>query len=452
MVDAASAARPAGHALRVYQLLGMLVLGWMLGRLPAVLDDTRAEREGLAAALGAAGPSQPARDAASGGQPRRDEREAAALAARVATEVAVAVADATVARLLAAGWGPPPRDTARAPLPAPAAAPPETVVRVIAEARPPDAETLAALGWRLPPAGEAAAREAAPPTPPAAPAAPSAPPDDARARAHALATLGYRQLREGDRRQAVQSLSRALLLDPEAPEAAAWAADVRRLSKRWAVSAYSLSREGTGDPLAASPVLGGGQAGAAVSFTLDPLARRPVSIVARMASAAGPDGVLDPATAEAALGLRWQPLPGIPLALDAERRIALGAFARSAWAARVSGGSGGRARIGTVPLLWDAYGEAGLVGEKRLDLYGGAQARGAVPLFALGNVSLDAGAGLWAAGQRTGELATGRLDFGPSARIALKQWPFSAQVDYRVKAAGNAEPGTGLALTVAGSF
>jgi hypothetical protein len=319
-------------------------------------------------------------------------------------------------------------------------------VRVITEARPPDAETLAALGWVLPPAAGAPR-----PATETVPAAPPAEPDN-RLRAHALATLGYAQIRDGNRREGVQSLSRALLLDPEADQAAAWAADVRRLTRRWSVSTYSLSREGTGDPLAAGPVLGGGQAGAAVAFTIDPLARRPIALAARIASAAGPDGALDPETAEAALGVRVRPFPKVPLAVDVERRFALGAFARNAWAARVSGGAGARTRLAGQPFLWDGYGEAGVVGEKRWDVYAGGQARGAFPLMSVGNLSLDAGAGLWAAGQRTVDGSAGRVDLGPSARIAMRPWPFSAQIDYRIRAVGNAEPDTGLALTVAGNF
>lgn len=460
MAEAAApppAAQP-GRALRVYQLLGMLALGWLIGRLPALSDARDAEERSLAAAMQTGAAPAPGGPVAAPGPADAEAAERTArLAAEVAARVAADVADATIARLLAAGWAPrAPAASAvsGAPLgrtaPARTAAPPapaaETVVRIVTEARPPDAETLAALGWRIPapterpPAGETAA------------SAPAGAAPDARARAHATATLGYEQLRRGERRAAARSLSRALELDPGAEQAAAWAADLRRLTRRWSASAYSLSREGTADPLAASPVLGGGQAGASVLFTPDPPARRPVSALARVASAAGPDGRLDPGTAEAAIGLRWQPLAGVPVALDVERRFALGALARNAWAARISGGTGGRARAAGTPLVWDAWGEGGIVGEKRLDVYGGAQARAAAPLVSLGNLSLDAGGGVWAAGQRTGDVATGRLDIGPSARIAMRPWPFAAQLDYRVRVAGDAEPGSGLALTVSGSF
>jgi hypothetical protein len=455
----AESPRP-GRALRVYQIIALLFLGWLVGRLPGLVSEARLEQASLAESLGlvAAAPAAATTGAIRIADSPADHLAHADLAARVAAQVAADVADATIARLLAAGWGPPgyrapplPPPGWQAVPPARMSAPQESVVRIITEARPPDAETIAALGYQLPPQRPVPAGTEGRPASPA-PAQSTTRTPASRTEAHALATRGYAQLKAGDRRAAAQSFSRALALDPEAEQATAWAAEVRRLTRRWAISAYSLSREGTSDPLAAAPVLGGGQAGVAVAYTFDPLARRPVSAFARMVSAAAPDGTLDPDTAEAAIGLRWRPFPKAPLALDAERRFAIGIFARDAWAARVSGGGGGRTQLGPVPLLWDAYGEAGVVGEKRADFYAGGQARGGVPLLALGNLSLDAGAGLWAAGQRSGDVSTGRLDLGPSIRMGMSPSPFSAQLDYRVKAAGDAEPGTGLALTVSGNF
>lgn len=450
--SALHAGRP-GRALRIYQIAGLLVLGWLAGRVPGLLAEARLEQAGLEAAVAPVPPRGPGVEAASAPDAAAD------LAARVAAQVAADVADATIARLLAAGWGPrggiaPPSAPAEwiaAGQPRVRIAPPqESVVRIVTEARGPDPDSAAALGWRLPPQAPPSGTQVPAPPPVSAPVAPGA--SDRSTAAHAIATRAYRELQAGDRRAAAQSFARALQLDPAADQAPAWTAELRRLTRRWGISAYSLSREGTSDPLAASPVLGGGQAGVTVAYTFDPLARRPISALARVTSAAAPDGTLDPETAEAALGLRWQPFPRVPMALDVERRFALGAFARNAWAARISGGSSGRAQLGPVPLLWDSYGEAGIVGEKRTGLYAGGQARGGVPLVGLGNLSLDAGAGIWAAVQRSDAVTTGRLDVGPSLRMGMAPWPFSAQIDYRVKAAGDAEPGTGLALTLSGNF
>jgi hypothetical protein len=172
-----------------------------------------------------------------------------------------------------------------------------------------------------------------------------------------------------------------------------------------------------------------------------------------VAAAAGPDGGIDSETAEAALGVRVQPLPGVPVAVDVERRFALGSFSRSAFAARVSGGAATSTRAFGRRLTLDGYGEAGIVGfDKDPDLYAGGQARGGTPLFALGRVKMDAGAGAWGGVQRSFGVTASRLDLGPSARIDIAPWPFFAQIDYRARVAGNALPGSGPVLTVAGEF
>ena len=195
-----------------------------------------------------------------------------------------------------------------------------------------------------------------------------------------------------------------------------------------------------------------GQSGAALAFTLDPLAKRPISAVARIAAATGPGGVVDREAAEAALGIRVQPLPKIPLAIDVERRFALGALGRDAWSARVSGGVSGTAKMANRPVALEAFGEAGMINFISPDLYAGVQGRAATPLFKAGRVSLDAGAGAWAATQDSYNITATRFDIGPSARFAVKPYPFTAQIDYRFRIVGNALPASGPTLTVAGEF
>jgi hypothetical protein len=420
-----------GSALRVYQILVVLALGWVAGRLPGLMGERDAEAAGLIAAIQPAAAATPPPDTAT-------------LAAEVAAQVAAQVANDTVTRLIAAGWGPmhlarsEPQRIIIQQLPAAGARPAEATVRIVTEPR----QQFAALDYDLPPG------QPRPPAPPApAPKAPSA-------QAHATATQGYAALRSGDKREGVRLLSEAIALEPDAPEAAAWAADVKRLGRRWSIAAYTLARSGgLGDPIAASPVLGGGQSGAAIAYTLNPLARRPVAVVARIAAAAGPNGSIDRETTEAALGLRVQPFPNLPVALDVERRIALGTFSRNAWSARVSGGTAKTTRLANRPLTLEAYGEAGVVGFNAApDLYAGGQARGSTPLFTLGRVELDAGTGVWGGVQRSFGDTASRLDLGPSARFRVKPWPFTAQVDYRFRAAGNALPGSGPVLVVSGEF
>lgn len=440
----------SGAALRVYQVLGVLAAGWMLGRLPQLLADNRAEEARLQGAIGAmSAPAGPGRAELPAGS------DPSAIAAQVAATVAAQVADQTVARLIAAGWGP------RADAPqtivirdggAGRSAP--TVVHIVTDR--PAGEALAGLDYRLPP-GSAANGPATAPSRRADPAPASAPPASStsvrESAAHAVAGEGYAALAAGDRRRGVDLLATALRMEPDGPQSAAWAADVRRLTKKWAVSAYTLSRgAGNGDALAASPVLGASQSGAAVVYTFDPLARRPLSAFGRITGAADPGGSIDGRTAEAAVGLRVQPLAGIPVAVDVERRIALGYWGRNAWAARVSGGTSTNTRIARFPATIETYAEGGVVGIDTADLYGGLQGRIATPLIKARRISLDVGGGAWAAAQRSFGFTTSRVDLGPSMRLRMLPYPFFAQVDYRVRTAGNALPGSGLALTVAGEF
>ena len=440
MADAAATGSTrSGSALRVYQILFILGVGWLAGRVPALLADNSAEESRLMAALQPVEMSAPQGAGAS--------IDAAAIASQVAAQVAAQVANETVARLIAAGWGP--RGNAAPPQiivqQLPAGRAPETVVRVITESAP---AQLAGTSYSLPPGPSAASPSLQAPSN----ASPDAPAPHALA-AYAAAAQGYVAIKAGNRREGVRQLSEAVLLDPTAPQATAWAADVKRLSRRWTLAAYTLAREGgSGDPVAASPVLGGGQSGAAFAFTLDPLAKRPISAVARVAAATGPSGVVDRDTAEAALGIRLQPLPKIPLAIDVERRFALGELGRNAWSARISGGTSGSAKVLNRTVKLETYGEAGIINFKLPDLYAGMQARAATPLFSTGRVSVDAGAGAWAATQDSYNVTATRFDIGPSTRIAIKPWPFSAQIDYRFRMAGNALPASGPALTVSGEF
>lgn len=424
----------SGQALRVYQIVLVLGVGWAAGRLPQLLADTGAEKVRLQAAMGAVGEAPVA----------ASSDDSVRLAAEVAARVAAGVAEETVARLIAAGWGPRGMDSARIQIQQLPGQPQETVVRVVTEQAPP----LVGVNYTMPAGTAQAAPEKKPDVAASAPSAAS------RA-AHATASAGYAALKEGDVREGVRLLKAARAMEPDAPEAAVWEADVKQLTRRWSLAAYTLSRGGgSGDPLAASPVLGGGQSGAAVAYMLNPLGQARVSVVGRVTAAAGPEGGIDSETTEAALGLRLQPFRKVPVTVDVERRFALGLYSRNAWAARVSGGSQATVKALGRPVKLEGYGEGGVVEgfTKQPDIYGGAQARGATPLFTMGRVDIDAGAGAWGGVQRSYGATASRLDIGPSARFDISPWPFTAQVDYRWRAAGNALPGSGPVITVAGEF
>ncbi|WP_426169159.1 hypothetical protein [Sandarakinorhabdus sp. DWP1-3-1] len=315
---------------------------------------------------------------------------------------------------------------------APSLPPPPPLLARPAPAAP-GASVLAmpALAYSLPAASPAATAAAAT-TLPAIPAPDPASPG-------ALATAAYARLAADDRRAAARLFDAALVAGPD-PRAGQWQRDRRALSRRWSADAYALLRDGGIAGPAASPVLGGGQSGVSLAWTLDPLARRPLAIVAR--SNAAND---DPQSAQAALGLRWRPLPGISIA--AERLFAIGSTARSDWTLRIAAGADGqRGR-----LRWRGYGEAGVLGNG--DIYTGGQARTVLPLARFGPADLAIGPAGWASLQ-TGDFTTGRFDLGPTIVATTPVAGFAVEVsaDWRFRVAGNADPGSGPALTVSTRF
>ena len=428
-----------GSAMRTYQILLVLGFGFLAGRLPALLEEGRSERDQLLAAAAPAPAATVGRDA-----------ELSLLAA----EVAARVSSETVARLIAAGWAPRGEEQRLIvqQLPAPPQRGTETVVRVVAE--PP----RATAGWEIRPGDLPAQTAAVAPrlnSPTATSQQPAAKPAQAPpvSPGYAFADAGYAALRKGEKAEAARQLEAALAADPNAPQAETWRADLRQLRKRWALSFYTMAREGAGDPLAASPVLGGGQSGAMLAWRPNPLGKVPVAVFGRFTAAAGKRSAVDPETAEAALGVRVEPLKGVPVAIDVERRFALGTMSRNAWSARISGGAARSIHLASLPFQLDGWGEAGIVGfHARPDYYAGAQLRGGTPVAQLGRTAIDVGAGGWAAVQRGWGATASRVDLGPSARFRIRPYSAYAQLDYRARVAGNAMPGSGPVVTIAADF
>lgn len=254
-----------------------------------------------------------------------------------------------------------------------------------------------------------------------------------------LATRAYASLAAGDRRGAARLFDAAIAAGPDA-RAHQWQRERTRLGRRWSGDAYALFRVGGNAGPVASPVLGGGQTGSSLAWTLDPLARRPLAMVGRVNAAND-----DPLSTQAAIGLRWKPIRGV--SVSAERLLAIGMTARNDWTLRLAAGAQGRRGVAE----WSSYGEAGVLGNG--DVYGGGQARALLPLAHIGRINLHAGPGMWASIQ-TGGIVTDRVDVGPSfvARAPLGSMALELSADWRFRAAGNAEPGSGPAVTISTQF
>jgi hypothetical protein len=207
---------------------------------------------------------------------------------------------------------------------------------------------------------------------------------------------------------------------------------VRR--NRWSFSGWSFFRAGEGASLAPGGTLGGSQAGARLTYRVG----GGLAVAAR-----GYAPLRRRSGAEAAVGLEWKPLKGVPVRLLAERRQALGSDGRSAFGLTAHGGLSevpvGRFRI-------DAYGQAGMVGAASRDLFADGMVRAALPVGGRARV----GAGAWAAAQP----GVSRIDIGPHASLRLPVGGKTVTVaaDWRLRLSGNARPGSGPSLTLATDF
>ncbi|MEA3030428.1 MAG: hypothetical protein QOG13_1753 [Sphingomonadales bacterium] len=205
-------------------------------------------------------------------------------------------------------------------------------------------------------------------------------------------------------------------------------------ARRWSASAWLLVRpEPGGSSLAPGGTLGGSQAGARLRYRVGGGLALSGRAYAPLRRAGG---------AEVALGLDWQPLAALPLNLLAERRQAIGRRGRSAFSITLHGGAS-RTLAGALKL--DAYVQAGLVGLRSRDAFVDGAARVGWPLG-----PLEVGAGAWGAAQP----GAARLDAGPvlSYRLPTARANLRLEASWRLRVAGDAQPGSGPALIVATDF
>lgn len=204
-------------------------------------------------------------------------------------------------------------------------------------------------------------------------------------------------------------------------------------------SAWAFLRGG-GRATALSPggQIGGGQAGARFLYRLDGAGH--VAASGRISTTLG--GIRQ---SEAAIGLDWAPIAKLPVHLMLDRRIAIDKGGRNAWTVGMAGG------IYALPIAkdWrlDGYGEAGIVGVQRRDLYADGAVRIARDIDLGNGRSLAIGGGLWGAAQP----GTARMDVGPSAvlRLPVSGKTIAIALDWRERIGGRARPGSGAALTIA---
>lgn len=209
---------------------------------------------------------------------------------------------------------------------------------------------------------------------------------------------------------------------------------------RLSASAWMLARSGASDDAlaAGSGLLGGSQAGARLLYRVSGSAATPVSLSARMSSPLRRSG------AEAAVGVEWQPVAGLPVRLLAERRERVSGEGRSAFALLAHGGVSDSPVAAGFTL--DAYAQAGVVGAHRRDLFVDGGATLVRPVA--GPVAM--GAGAWGGAQP----GAARLDVGPRVTTVLGSGDMRvrASLDWRFRIAGRAAPASGPSLTIGTDF
>ena len=152
---------------------------------------------------------------------------------------------------------------------------------------------------------------------------------------------------------------------------------------------------------------------------------------------------------DGAAGLSARPLAGVPLRVAAEGRVTVTGQATEVRPAAFAVTELPPARL---PLgsRAEAYLQAGWVGGRYATAFVDGQARVEHPLARIGTTEVTAGAGVWGGAQK----GATRLDVGPSARVSFRLCIGEGRVaaDYRVRVAGDAQPGSGPALTLSAGF
>ncbi|WP_067737838.1 hypothetical protein [Novosphingobium naphthalenivorans] len=216
---------------------------------------------------------------------------------------------------------------------------------------------------------------------------------------------------------------------------------------RWSADAWALFRHDLGTTRSRGvlpAVYGGSQAGAVLRYRLvTGSGHRPAAYLRGTAAL----GVARETAA--AVGLSARPLPALPVVVAVEGRLVDEGHASVQPAALAY------TELPPIALPLDlqaeAYLQAGYVGGRFATPFADGQVRLERRMLALGRGDLRLGGGLWAGAQK----GAARLDAGPSLSLAmpLGRRTFSRiSLDWRFRAAGNAAPGSGPAVTLSAGF
>jgi hypothetical protein len=217
---------------------------------------------------------------------------------------------------------------------------------------------------------------------------------------------------------------------------------------RWSMDAWALIRK---DPARTPPAgtlpatYGASQAGAVLRYRL--AMQNPRQPTAYLRTTSTLRGLSETA---AALGLSVRPLPAVPIIAAIEGRVTEQGGSHRVQPAIMA--------VTALPplalpgrLRAEIYGQGGYVGGRYATPFADGQVRVDRALLDLGRAQARVGAGAWGGIQK----GASRLDAGPGATLSMPLTPKvfgRLAVDWRFRVAGNAEPDSGPALTVAAGF
>lgn len=223
--------------------------------------------------------------------------------------------------------------------------------------------------------------------------------------------------------------------------------------KRWSADGWVFLRPSTNSVSTTGgsqfPSYGASQAGAVLRFRLRPGSKARPTAYARATTALA--GARD---SELAAGLSVRPIPTLPVAAYAELRLTRNATTLEPRPAAFL--------VTEIPplelplgLRAETYLAAGYVGGDFATPFVDGQARidrevSRVDIAPSALGSLRAGLGAWGGAQE----GAARVDVGPSASVNVEvgALPARLSLDYRRRVAGDAEPGSGVALTLSTGF
>ena len=225
----------------------------------------------------------------------------------------------------------------------------------------------------------------------------------------------------------------------------------RRKARPWRFDGWLLLRGEGRSSLAGGDrpsSYGASQVGGVLSYRLSHSSSHQPAVYLRTSAA-----LREPRESEAAFGLRARPLAGLPVQLHAEARLSDRSGQLEIRPALFATAGIERDDM-PLGVTVRGYGQAGYVAGSYSSAFvdGMAVAEREVARFDLGKIEADlsAGAGTWGGAQK----GASRLDVGPTASMDVRMGEVSARLslDYRVRVAGDAEPGNGPAFTLSTGF